>query len=188
MAAAYGTHTPTIATLSAGPERPMTGPALGETMLDVSKLNDHSRDFAHRLFRLFPEWIRYARFDPYEDFEPEAMLVEVPRPVGDPQHGLFITTSEWEVSVGFGENFHTRFGSDGDPGEAHFFDRALAFIEGFVAERLVVATAQQDNEWLGAWTVDRTREDIDELTVEPGVTLTIRSWRGTFDRKVVTAE
>ena len=54
--------------------------------------------------------------------------------------------------------------------------------------RLVVATARQDNEWLGAWPVDRTRENIDELTVEPGVTLTIRSWRGTFDRKVVTAE
>ena len=101
---------------------------------------------------------------------------------------LFITTSEWEVSVGFGENFHTRFGSDGDPGETHFFDTALAFIEDFVAERLVVATARQDNEWLGAWPVDRTRENIDELTVEPGVTLTIRSWRGTFDRKVVTAE
>ena len=62
-------------------------------MLDVSRLNDHSRAFAQRLFREFPDWLRYARFDPYEEFEKEALLVEVPRPAADSRHGLFVTTS-----------------------------------------------------------------------------------------------
>ena len=89
-------------------------------MLDVSRLNDHSRVFAQFLFREFPDWLRYARFDPYEEFEKEALLVEVPRPAGDGKNGLFITTSEWEVSVGFGENFHTRFGVSGqDQADQH---------------------------------------------------------------------
>ena len=50
-------------------------------MIDLERLNDHSRQFATLLFREWPEWLQHARFDPYEDFEKEALLVEVPRPV-----------------------------------------------------------------------------------------------------------
>ena len=45
---------------------------LGVAMIDLERLNDHSRQFATQLFRRWPEWLRYARFDPYEDFEKEA--------------------------------------------------------------------------------------------------------------------
>lgn len=156
-------------------------------MIDLLKLNDHSRQFAHQLFREWPEWLQHARFDPFEDFEKEALLVEVPRPVDGARHGLFITTSEWEISIGFGESFHTRFGAEGEPGEKDFYGEALAFLRDFVAEKIVVATASQDGEWLGAWQVDRRREDPAELTVEPEVSLSVRSWRGTYDRDVVAA-
>jgi hypothetical protein len=153
-------------------------------MLDLEKLNDHSRGFAHRLFREFPDWIRYARFDPYEDFEKEALLVEVPRPTDGSGNGLFITTSEWEVAVGFGENFHTRFGADDDTEGANFLDEAMAFIRDFVAERIAVATAHQGHEWLGAWKIDPNAEDYDLPEREEGVVVTIRSWRGTYDREI----
>ena len=153
-------------------------------MLDVSKLNDHSREFAHRLFREYPDWLRYARYDPYEDFEKEALLVEVPCPKDGSRHGLFITTSEWEVSVGFGEDFHTRFGIDGQGEEGHFFDDAMAFIKAFVAEQIALATARQGKEWLGAWKVDTQNTDFDSIEKEDGVTVNIRSWLGTFDREL----
>ena len=153
-------------------------------MIDLERLNDHSRQFATLLFRRWPEWIRYARFDPYEDFEKEALLVEVPRPVDGSGHGLFITTSEWEISVGFGESFHTRFGVSGEPTEGDFFAEALQFIEDFLEEKLVLATAYQDREWLGAWKVDLRSETLDELEVEPGVEVQVRSWRGTHDRNI----
>ena len=154
-------------------------------MLDLNKLNDHSRQFAHLLFREWPQWLQYARFDPFEDFEKEALLVEVPRPVDGSRHGLFITTSEWEISIGFGESFHTRFGAEGEPGEQDFHDAALSFLREFVAEQVVVATASEDGQWLGAWKVDRRREDLDALEVEPGTSLTVRSWLGTFDRTTI---
>ncbi|HOX25005.1 MAG TPA: hypothetical protein PLL30_04495 [Candidatus Krumholzibacteria bacterium] len=153
-------------------------------MLDVSRLNDHSRTFAQQLFREFPDWLRYARFDPYEEFEPEALLVEVPRPVGDGRNGLFITTSEWEVSVGFGENFHARFGVNGQPGEDDFRRRALDFIREFVAESLVLVTASEGDQWLGAWTVRVENGSVPPQDKEAGVTLRIRSWKGTWDRDV----
>ena len=151
-------------------------------MLDVSRLNDHSRTFAQHLFREFPDWLRYARFDPYEEFEKEALLVEVPRPARDARHGLFITTSEWEVSVGFGENFHTRFGVSGQDEDGDFHGRALAFIRDFVAEKLVLVTAFENDQWLGAWTVRVSEDGLPEQDREEGVTLRIRSWKGTWDR------
>ena len=153
-------------------------------MLDLDRLNDHSRLFATRLFRQWPEWIMNARFDPYEDFEKEALLVEVPRPVDGSAHGLFITTSEWEVSVGFGEAFHTRFGVVGENGPKDFYEDALTFIRDFVAEDIVVATAYQDDEWLGAWKVDTQNTDFASIEKEDGVTVNIRSWLGTFDREL----
>lgn len=151
-------------------------------MLDVSRLNDHSRVFAQRLFEAFPEWLRYARFDPYEEFEKEALLVEVPRPGGDGRNGLFITTSEWEVSVGFGENFHTRFGVSGQNEAEDFHGRAIAFIRDFVDERLVLVTAFESDQWLGAWTERTTADGVPDQEREDGVVLRIRSWKGTWDR------
>ena len=157
-------------------------------MIDLERLNDHSRQFATQLFRRWPEWIQHARFDPYEDFEKEALLIEVPRPVDGSGHGLFITTSEWEISVGFGENFHTRFGISGENSDGNFYDEALGFIADFVAERLVVAIAYQEKEWLGSWKIDLAKESLDEIEVGPGETVKIRSWLGTYNRELQPAE
>jgi hypothetical protein len=151
-------------------------------MLDLQCLNDHSRQFAARLFRRWPEWHRHARFDPYEEFEKEALLVEVPRPRDGSGHGLFITTSEWEISVGFGADFHTRFGANGDADETSFYDEALDFLAGFVAERIVLATASEDGEWLGSWRIDLAHESLADVTPGPGELVKIRSWLGTYDR------
>ncbi|MFO7655113.1 MAG: hypothetical protein R6X25_15040 [Candidatus Krumholzibacteriia bacterium] len=152
-------------------------------MLDLSRLNDHSHEFARRLFREFPEWCRFARFDPYEEFEKEALLVEVPRPAEGGMHGLFVTTSEWEVSVGFGESFHARFGASGD-GHENFLDDAMNFIRDLVAERVAVAVARQGDEWLGAWKLNPANHDLDTAEREDGVVISIRSWRGTHDRDI----
>ena len=154
-------------------------------MLDLQNLNDHSRQFAVRLFRQWPEWHRLSRFDPYEEFEKEALLVEVPRPTDGSSHGLFITTSEWEISIGYGESFHTRFGTNGDEGSTSFYDDAMAFLEGFVAEKIVVAVAFEGGEWLGSWRIDLECESLDDVTPGPGETVHIRSWRGTWDRDLV---
>lgn len=151
-------------------------------MLDVSRLNDHSRLFAQQLFREFPDWLCHARFDPYEEFEKEALLVEVPRPVGDGRNGLFITTSEWEIAVGFGENFHTRFGVSGGDEDGDFRRRALDFIREFVGERLVVVTAHEGEQWLGAWVEPPGEPKLPVEDIAPGEQLRVRSWRGTFDR------
>ena len=151
-------------------------------MLDVSRLNDHSRAFAQRLFREFPGWLCHARYDPYEEFEKEALLVEVPRPAGDGRNGLFITTSEWEVAVGFGENFHTRFGVGDADGGDDFQQRAVAFIRDFVEERLVLITACEGETWLGAWTVAVGPDGLPPQEREDGVVLRVRSWKGTWDR------
>jgi hypothetical protein len=151
-------------------------------MIDLARLNDHSRQFATQLFKRWPEWIQHARFDPYEDFEKEALLVEVPRPVDGSRHGLFITTSEWEISVGFGENFHTRFGTSGEPTTGDFYADALQFISDWVEERVVVAIAYQEMEWLGSWKIELARESLDEVEVGPGELVKIRSWLGTHDR------
>jgi len=151
-------------------------------MIDLEQLNAHSRLFAKMMFRKWPQWFQHARFDPYEDFEKEALLVEVPRPVDGSSHGLYITTSEWEISIGFGDSFHTRFGSSGDPGEGNFMEEAMEFLTDFVEEKFVIATASEDGEWLGGWKIDLRTQELDDLDVEPQVKINIQSWLGTFDR------
>ena len=150
-------------------------------MIDIQRLNDHSREFACRLFRVHPEWIQLARYDPYEDFEKEALLIEVPRPVDGARHGLFITTSEWEISIGYGESFHTCFGVSGDNANKDFYADALEFIEDFLSEKIVVATASEDREWLGAWLVDLRHKSLADITVAPGEAIKVRSWHGSHD-------
>jgi len=157
-------------------------------MIDLERLNDHSRQFATQLFKRWPEWIQYARFDPYEDFEKEALLIEVPRPADGSRHGLFITTSEWEISVGYGENFHTRFGTTGETAGGNFYQEALEFISDFVEEKVVLAIAYQDHEWLGSWKIRLDRDSIGDVEVAPGERVKIRSWLGTHDRELQPTE
>lgn len=150
-------------------------------MIDLDRLNAHSRLFANLLFRQWPQWFQHSRFDPYEDFEKEALLVEVPRPVDGSSHGLYITTSEWEISIGFGDSFHTRFGSGGDPGEGNFMEDAMCFLRDFVDEKIVIATASEDGEWLGGWKIDLRSQDLASLEVDPEVKVMIHSWLGSHD-------
>jgi len=154
-------------------------------MIDLDRLNAHSRLFANMMFRKWPEWFQHARFDPYEDFEKEALLVEVPRPVDGSSHGLYITTSEWEISIGFGDSFHTRFGSSGDPEEGNFLEEAMDFLIGFVEENIVIATASEDGEWLGGWKIDLRTQAVENIEVEPDVKINIQSWLGSHDRELV---
>ncbi len=150
-------------------------------MIDLDRLNAHSRLFADLLFQQFPQWLQYARFDPYEDFEKEALLVEIPCPADGSSHGLYITTSEWEVSVGFGDSFHTRFGTSGDSVEKSFYDEALVFIADFVTEKIVLATASENGEWLGGWKLDLRDNEISSIKVEAGEKVIVQSWLGTHD-------
>ena len=152
-------------------------------MIDLDQLNAHSRLFADLLFRQYPQWLQHARFDPYEDFEKEALLVEIPSPVDGSSNGLFITTSEWEISIGFGESFHTRFGTSGDSEIGSFNENALRFLNDFVNERIVIATASQDGEWLGGWKIDLRKTGLDTISVEAGEKVIVRSWMGTFNRE-----
>ncbi|MCP4293285.1 MAG: hypothetical protein GY780_15785 [bacterium] len=154
-------------------------------MIDLQQLNAHSKLFAELLFRQWPEWGKYAKFDPYEDFEKEALLVEVPRPVDGSSHGLFITTSEWEISVGFGESFHTRFGSDGDSKNSNFNEKAIEFIRDFIDEKVVLANARENGEWLGGWKIDLRETSLHSVEVESGVEVFVTSWLGTHDQKLV---
>ena len=154
-------------------------------MIDLERLNAHSRLFADLVFRQWPQWFRYARFDPYEDFEKEALLIEVPRPFDGSSHGLYITTSEWEISIGFGESFHTRFGSSGDPGNGNFMDDAMIFLNDFVDEKIVIATATEDGEWLGGWKIDLREKDLESIEIDPNVKVIIQSWLGSHDRELI---
>ena len=85
--------------------------------------------------------------------------------------------------MGYGESFHTRFGADGekDPERDDFYAAALEFIGDFVQEKIVVATASEDKEWLGAWLIDLREEDLQSVSVSPGEAVKVRSWRGTHD-------
>ena len=72
-----------------------------KSMIDESKLNDYSGPIAAALFAAFPELRSHARIDPNERVDPGSLMIEFPRPAGAAAEGLWISTHDNEITVGF---------------------------------------------------------------------------------------
>ena len=66
----------------------------------------------------------------------------------------------------------------------NFYDDAIQFLHDFVNEKVILATAWQGKEWLGAWKIYPDRQPIDAIDREEGVVVVLRSWRGTYNQEI----
>jgi hypothetical protein len=80
----------------------------------ANDLDAYSRLVVPLLFTRFPLWERFARFQPRPDGRGHVVEVNVPCPSPAAEHGLWVSTADEELSVGF----HTHHDHFTDYGES----------------------------------------------------------------------
>ena len=165
-------------------------------MLDFSKLTPTSRQFALKIFALYPEWQDYAKRNP----ESNTIEISVPRNVGDDGLCLDIHGDgghlEEEITISM-DGWHTHssfFGHSGDEIIRSVYDAAVyeleeftQFIKDLIEEKFVVITYNTYGHWHGC-NSGAPSEINDMVALEPKCTSRIRSWKGTYDQDIPPSE
>jgi hypothetical protein len=149
--------------------------------MDITCLNDYSREAAEEIFRRFPEWTAFAtaESDPTED---NYLVIEVPPPEeAAADHPLTITTSNNEVTVGF-DNSHSHFGGWwSDKHASYVVNEAMPFIASLLAESLAAVSWWLGDDWRGSMFVTGGQSPERSEFQSDASRVRIRSWRGTHN-------
>ena len=131
-----------------------------------------SSQFAEVLFAGYPEWRGYIAPNQADEI---GLLVKVPSPNPKLSSGLYIEVDS-EITVGT-DWYHSHFW--GDAGEA--IERAMAFIDGFLTEKVVVLAFFNRDKWTGSWCVS-----LEDSWPVPklGERRQILSWTGSLDAEM----
>ena len=145
---------------------------------EFSQLNEFSRNFASALFEAHPSWRERAQINPNSE-QPGVLLVTVPAPPPLDENGLWVTTDEGEITVGF-DAFHWHFGAYQMPApELH--SEALAFTSDILEERWVVGVLMTGDRWRAS----KVLRPGSRFVVPEDHTGYLISWRGTYNLKDV---
>jgi hypothetical protein len=137
-------------------------------------VEDPVRTSAEALFEAFPEWRSLAKRE-MDEWGSEYVLVEATAPPGaNVDEGMWIDTSNDEITVGF-NSFHVHL--DDWTGE----NGALEFVQRIVAERVAFMTCWHDDRFVHGEVMN-----AGEAIEQPTSTITydrirVRSWNGTWN-------
>jgi hypothetical protein len=134
------------------------------------------------LFAAFPGWRRFARTETAEDGGAYT-VIEVPAPVAAKvEHGLFIDTSNQEVTVGF-DFYHSHFDDWVGDVDCVGTQAALEFIKQVISERVAVVSWWNDDTWCGSVQIEAGTTPEVPSWAAPGSynRIRIRSWKGSYN-------
>lgn len=152
---------------------------------DSAELDNYSREFYELTMDLHPDWRVHAMLLMGDDSK-GALFVEVPAPSND-EINLWLSTQDGQITVGFGEYYHTHFATYPPNKDAVVFARALQFVTDFLTEQMVLAVALSGTRTGASWTV--RAEDELRFTELHGTLLShdrirLLSWHSTHDREI----
>jgi hypothetical protein len=144
------------------------------------QVEDPVRTSAEALFEAFPEWRSLAKRE-VDGWGSEYVLVEVTPPSGaNVDEGLWIDTSNDEITVGF-DSFHNHF--DDWTGESSPFGTgsALEFVQQIVAERVAIMTCWHDDRCVGGEVMNAGETIEPPTSTDTYDRIRVRSWNGTWN-------
>ena len=145
--------------------------------VDINALDDQSRQFALRLFSIFPQWESFAEPVPRDEADAGAFELKVPQP-GTPRV-LEINTHKQEITICFGE-WHTHLGTFLGLTIGEAADLAVDMVRGIVAEERIVSITYRDGRWSGS-----SLSYVEApSTQEANSTTEVYSWFGTHDQVI----
>ena len=142
----------------------------------LAGLNPFSAEFATHLFAAQPWLEEHAHLDPHPGADEGALRILYSPPPVREHCELWISTSDGEVTIGFGM-FHTHF--DWPPYDDDH--EPLAFLAGLLEDRTLIEDWTLDGKWSGSTTLARG-EEPDLAKMEPEHVVHVRSWSGALDR------
>jgi len=150
----------------------------------MEKMNEFSRRFAEAVFARWPQFREHVS-EPRDFQSAGDLYIQVPcSPQSRLEDPLVIWTEKGrEIGVGL-DAYHTHFIHRAVPNTARperaVFEEAMMFIEALLEDHLVVIS------YVGGGSTCIFPNEIEDgiAEAEPGESLRIRSWKGTFCRDV----
>jgi hypothetical protein len=161
-------------------------------------LDAYSRIAVPIILARFPDWKSFARLSPSPDGAGSTVDFNIPCPSPAAEYGLWVSTADEELSVGF-HTHHQHFTDYENRLSIAHIDAGIQFTADIIEERIGVISWYRASAFAGSRLVDLPRPDplpglLDGL--EPaGAQLagifsdcdrvTLRSWLGRYDREEV---
>jgi hypothetical protein len=167
----------------------------------ASDLDEYSRVAVPRILACFPEWEQFAKLRPRSDGAGSVVDFNVPCPSPSIEYGLWVSTADEELSVGF-HTHHSHFTDYADRLNLGQIEAGLQQAVDVVNERAGVVSWYRGEGFAGSrWVelphqgplpglLDGLGEGSRELAdiFADCERATLRSWHGWFDRDEVRTE
>ncbi len=167
--------------------------------LRESDMDDYSRLAVPLILARFPEWEPFAKLSLRTDGAGCVVDFNVPCPSPSVEHGLWVSTADEELSVGF-HTHHSHFTDYDDRLNPRQIEAGVQQAADVVAERIGVVSWYRGDGFAGSLWVDLPHEGplpglLDGLGLGENLAglfsgcdrATLRSWLGRFDRDEVRA-
>jgi len=140
-----------------------------------------SRDFAAKLFAIYPEWQLFSSARRLPRHRTEYLLVEIPSPdAADLAYPLVIHTDRHEVRINFDYfSYHREWPSD--PGETSIWRCPLKFLAAIMHEDIAAASGWKGDHLSIAWIVQRGETWESTLHNSTLDRVRLRSWNGALN-------
>src|SRR6516225_9841802 len=170
------------------------GSARGARMvaLSVEELDDYSRVVVPMILARFPEWEQFAKLLPRADGAGNVVEFNVPCPSEAADSGLWLSTADEELSVGF-HTHHRHFTDYEDRTNRAQLEAGLEYASAIVEDRIGMLSYYGGSQFAGSRSVELPHPDsLPELYEGMGFArellgklpgwdrVTLRSWSGRF--------
>lgn len=159
-------------------------------------LDTYSRLAVPLILARFPGWEAFAKVEPRPDGVGGVVEFNIPCPSQNVEHGLWVSTDNEELSIGF-YTHHDHFTDYNDRTHVASIEAGVEYAADIVAERVGVVSWYRGDGFAGSSSVDLPHAGpLRMLGVGWPFTwifagcerVTLRSWLGRFDREEAGAE
>jgi len=151
------------------------------TLMTAPPLDDYSAFALPRILERFPEWKDCLHFRAARPSGLHFVVIEIDAPLQSVEQGLYVGTEDAELTVGF-HTYHCHFTDWNDAKDRATLEAGLDFASNLLSEKVGVATNYRDDQWAGGTWIDLPHPGPLPLVAQNATRITLRSWRGTFDR------
>ncbi len=159
-------------------------------------LDAYSRLAVPMILARFPDWEAFAKVEPRPDGAGGVAEFNIPCPSSAAEHGLWVSTADEELSVGF-HTHHSHFTDYNDRTHTAQIEAGVGHAADIVAERVGVVSWYRGGGFAGSSSVELPHAGPLRVLAGAGPLagifagcerVTLRSWLGRYDRDDADAE
>jgi hypothetical protein len=168
--------------------------------LPYADLDTYSRVAAPGILKRFPQWAPLAKLTPRPDGAGNSVDFVIPCPSAAAEYGLWVSTADEELTVGF-HTHHTHFTGYDNPLNVAPMEAGIQYAADIIEERVGVVSWYRGAAFAGSRSVNLPHPDLlpgmldglgptrsEVAAIFSGCNrVTLRSWLGRYDREEIKA-